>query len=292
MSDILTQIVKRIDDMPKVSDAPLRLLRAISGEEFGAREIVQIVESDITLTAKCLRIVNSAAYSLPRKISSIQQAVVLLGAQIIVNIALAEAFKSVFNAPLKGYISDPEEFWKHSTRCALGAKIIARELRRDVHPDLAYTAGLLHDIGKAIISEFLEEYQQDLMVEMNQTEDKDFLAIEQKLLGTDHTRVGAKMAEKWKFPEVLIQSIRYHHHLGEAKKEHLPLVAIVHVADLLAMMSGHGTGMDSLAYAIDPRATALLNITEERLPKIIFEIDVEYLSIQNRLNNMGGNKNE
>lgn len=285
MKNIEEQITQQVNNMPKVSEAPYRLLRAMSDENYQTDDIIKIVESDVTLTTQCLKVVNSAAFGLRNKISSIKQAVVLLGGSTIVSIALSQTFSSLFSSPLQGYISEKEEFWSHSNRCALGAKILAKKLVHTVNADLAYTAGLLHDLGKAIISDYLEKFHDDLLQELKIDHHTEFLKMEQRYLGTDHTIVGEKIARKWQFPDPLVFSIRYHHEVEKAPREYQTLVSMIHVSDIMAMMSGMGTGVDSLVYSLDPIALKLLNIQDEtQVENILMEIDMEYLSIQKRLN--------
>ncbi len=196
MKNILTEITGRIDEMPRVSNTPYQLMKIVSRENFEIRELISVVESDVSLTAQCLRIINSAAYNLSRQINSIKQAVVLLGSRSLVDIAMSLAFKDIFTTSMNGYLAEKENFWEHSVRSALAARVLAKRLHHPVNPDLAYTAGLLHDIGKAVISEFLEKHHQELSEKVGGKFMGDFLNIEQDILETDHTIVGEAMARK------------------------------------------------------------------------------------------------
>lgn len=289
---LLEEIIRRIEEMPKVSDAPYRLLQTTAKNNYSMNEIVKIVETDVSLTAQCLKVVNSAAFSLPREISSLQRAVVLLGTQTIIKIALSLAFKNVFTTSMKGYKAEKTDFWDHSFRTAIASRILASENVKSIPPDMAYTAGLLHNIGKAIISEFLERFETDLLNKFSSTQVDNFLVIENEFLGTDHTKVGEAMAKKWKFPESLQQVIRYHHDPMQAKEEFRALCAVVHVADLLAMMSGAGTGFDGLAYGIDEEVKKWVPLERETIPKLIFNIDLEYLATKKKFNIFSGDNHE
>ena len=292
MNDILPQITKRIEDMPKVSDTPYRLLRAVSNKDFNVQDVIEIVETDVSLTTRCLKIVNSAAYGLRQQVSSIKQAVILLGSEALVNIALAQAFRNIFTTSMKGYSADKFDFWKHSVRTAIAAKVIAQEKFATVPPDLVYTAGLMHDVGKAIISEFLEKYHSDLILKLEDKKNYGFLEIERDLLGTDHTLVGEAMAQKWRFPEALQYAIRYHHDPNKCKPEFQLLAGIIHVGDLLAMMGGTGTGIDSLHYTLDKIFEKKLELSKEDLDRMVFEIDLKFIKIQNKMNRVIGEPND
>lgn len=284
MNDILSQITSRVEEMPRVSETPYRLLKVLAQKDYSIDEVIQIVEADVSLTAQCLKMVNSAAYALLRQVNSIKQAVVLLGSQTLVRIALAHAFKSIFMTSMKGYSANPHDFWEHSVRTAIMARVISQKTKLKIPPDFAYTAGLLHDIGKAIISEFFDKYYSELVEEMDRKESGDFLEIEHSILGTDHTLVGEAMARKWGLSDDLQAVIRYHHHLSECPKEYSALTGLVHVADILTMMSGSGTGVDTLAYSLDKSFAENISLDRKMISELVFEADMEYLKIKNRLN--------
>ncbi len=290
MNDILEQITRKIDEMPRVSEAPYRLLKVVSKQDYAIGEVLDIVETDISLTTQCLQMVNSAAFSLPNKVSSIRQAIVLLGSNAIVQIALAQVFKSIFATSMRGYNAQPNDFWEHSIRTALASRIIAQNHLKGIPPDMAYTAGLLHDIGKAIISEFLERSNEELTGKLRDSEMSDFLDIERELLGTDHTQVGEAMARKWKFPEALVAVNRHHHHIVNCPEEFIVLTGVVHIADLLSMMGGNGTGLDSLAYGIDHHVKNYIKFDRTILAEVMLEIDMEFINIKNKFNIFSGDE--
>ena len=288
MKDFLQQITERISEMPRVSDTPYKLLRATANEKYQINDVVSIVESDVSLTSQCLQMVNSAAFGISKQISSIQRAVILLGSSTITKIAMGLAFKNVFTSPMDGYGADKYDFWEHSMRTALAARIIAKELKLSVPEDLAYTAGLLHDIGKAIISEYLGKYEGNISAKFDEIPGEDFLAIETDILGTDHTLVGEAMAKKWQFPEALIQVIRYHHHPCLEKGMECDLVATIHIADIMAMLGGKGTGVDTLAYSIDPNISKKYNMDRNFILKLMFEVDMDFINTKNKYNIFAG----
>ncbi|MFZ0389700.1 MAG: HDOD domain-containing protein [Calditrichia bacterium] len=282
MNDQLREITRRVENMPVVSETPYRLLQLVERDDYAIAEIIKIVETDVSLTTRCLTVVNSAAFGLPRTINSIRQAVVFLGSRMLVKLAMTQAFKSFFQISMVGYGAKPGEFWEHSVRTAVGARLVAQELIPDVAPDLAYTAGLLHDMGKAVISEFLEKHQQHLLTEMQRQESGDFLEIERRVLGTDHTRVGEAMAEKWRLPESLQMVIRYHHHPSLVSNGFGGLIQAAHLADLLAMIGGAGTGLDTLAYQFDEKLKQKLKLDRQILADLVYKSDMEFLTLRKK----------
>ena len=289
MSDLYKQILERVDHMPQVSTSSMNLLQALSRQDFQVQQIIDIVESDISLTTRCLQVVNSAAYGLRNTVETIKQAVIFLGSQTLVSIALAQSFAGTFSTSLKGYGIEGLALWNHSIRTALASRVITKSLVRDISPDLAYTAGLMHDMGKAVITEFLEKHQQDLFNKLVEIKPgKDFLKLENELLGTDHAHVGLAMAKRWNFPMPLIQAIAWHHTVENARPEFRALVGVVHLADLIAMMGGGGTGVDTLAYHLDPFVEREFSLDRKALQQLIYKIDMEFLAVKDKLNSLIG----
>ncbi len=273
---IVNEVLAKVKSLPPLSESAAHLLRLSGRDTIAATEIVKILEKDPMLTAHLLRIANSAAYRRAQPINSIQMAVTILGNLTVFGMALGYCMAGVFDQPLAGYDSPAGAFWKNCLCGALAARQIAGETRGQVSPDVAYTAGLLRDIGKVVLSKFLEGHLDEVMSTMIREPGQDFLAAESKRLGTNHAVVGVAVARQWRLPEGIVEVIAYQHAPSQARPEHRPLVYVVHMAAMISMMIGANAGADALSYHMDPACEQFLALSEARTDKLVLQITTEY----------------
>lgn len=283
MIDLMEKIVDRIDHIPRIKSVPQKILMVLSDDQYSIQEVSRIVETDMALTTCCLKTVNSASFGFKHKVDSIHRALSLLGQKKLVDIIMKEAFKDVFMVSMSGYGANADDFWNYSFRTAISSRIIASKFLPDIQPNLAYTAGLVHDIGKIVISQFLETAEPNLGSLLTNRETQDFLETEESILGTNHVLVGEKMAEIWQLPDSLKSVIRYHHAAAQAPSEYRELTAVVNAGLTTTILMGMGTGVDSFTYRIDPYVEELLKLDKKSLFKLIWQIDQEYLDIISKL---------
>ena len=157
----------------------------------------------------------------------------------------------------------------------------------DISPELAFTAGLLHDIGKSLISDYLQGSVTDAIEMITTEEGLDYLDAEEKLVGFDHTRAGYELAKAWQLPDELAEVIRYHHEPAKAKEEYRALVYAVHLGDNIAMMGGFGTGSDSMRYKLDQQYTDYIKIGPKTLATIMLNVDIEFEKLESSFMNRG-----
>ncbi|MFC1855598.1 HDOD domain-containing protein, partial [Thermodesulfobacteriota bacterium] len=224
--------------------------------------------------ANILRLCNSSYYSLSREIASLNDAVVLLGNQTLFNLILTSFSSNKLGKSVKGYGLEKGGLWEHSISCAILAREIAHKVGfKDIQ--LAYSTGLMHDTGKLILDKFLHENAAKVM-EISNKEDVDFTKIEEDLLGVNHATVGGLLAEEWKFPQAIVDGIKFHHTPLDAT-ENRELVNIIHVADSLSVTFGFGGGVDGLSYRFYDSALDELSLDkdqfEDYLSTLIDELD-------------------
>ena len=229
-------------ETPLLSASAALLIQVVGNPDHSLSDIVRIVERDAVLTAHVLRIVNSAAYSLLQPINSIARAVSYLGDGVVIGIAMGYGSSKIMNSTLKGYNAGPGELWRHSLRTAIASREIIKYGDFTSGAGLAFTGGLLHDIGKALISEFLKGTSSEILNKMEKGHAEDYLEVEREITGSDHTIVGSELARRWKLPDPLVEVIRHHHFPQHADASFRPLVYGVHLGDIIAMMGGSGTG--------------------------------------------------
>ncbi len=262
----LEQIIRDVQDLPALPQVVEQVIRVTEDPDSTVNELNDIICQDQVLTARILRLANSAYYGFPRRISTVVEAIVILGFNTIRNLALAASVYDLLNREVPGYQLGKGELWSHSIACAMAVRLLARQVRFP-SPDQAFVAGLLHDIGKIVLS----VYMQDAYLEIiNAVKEKriPFSEAEKDVLGFTHAEVGAKVAEKWNLPVPLVEAIAFHHEPTKTG-ENARLTALVHIADAVCMMMGIGLGGDGLCYPVFSEALSLLGVQQGIIEELI-----------------------
>jgi putative nucleotidyltransferase with HDIG domain len=277
-----------IKSVPMLSTSASRLLQLTSDPDHDMMEIVNLVKTDANLTARVLKVVNSAAFGLLNEITSVDRAISYLGERVIVSIAIGDCAGKLFDKELAGYEAEGGALWKHDLRTAIAAREVIIQSAAKISADLAFTAGLLHDIGKSLISDYLQGTAPEAIKLISSHDSHDYLSAEEKIIGIDHTEAGFELAQAWQLPEELAEVILYHHQPANASEEFRPLVYAVHLGDNIAMMGGFGTGSDSMQYRLDPNYTNYLNLSSKTLDNIMLTVDIEFEKLEESLSSMRG----
>ena len=281
------ELQKIVKSVPMLSPSASQLLQITSQADHDLIDVINLVRNDANLTARLLKIVNSAAFGLVSTVTSIDRAISYLGERIIVGIAIGDCAGKLFEKELSGYESAGGDLWKHDLRAAIAAREVVTQSGVDISPELAFTAGLLHDIGKSLISDYLQGSVTDAIEMITTEEGLDYLDAEEKLVGFDHTRAGYELAKAWQLPDELAEVIRYHHEPAKAKEEYRALVYAVHLGDNIAMMGGFGTGSDSMRYKLDQQYTDYIKIGPKTLATIMLNVDIEFEKLESSFMNRG-----
>ena len=285
--DELQNIVKSV---PLLSASASQLLQLTSKPDHDMSDIVNLVKTDANLTARVLKVVNSAAFGLINHITSIDRAISYLGERIIISIALGDCAGKLFEKELAGYEAAAGDLWKHDLRTAIAAREVVVQSESDISPDLAFTAGLLHDIGKALISDYLKDTAPEALAMVSSQDNADYLDAEEKMVGFDHTEAGFELAKIWHLPDELAEVIHYHHKPADATEKYQALVYAVHLGDNIAMMGGFGTGADSMQYRLDPNYTDFFKLGPKTLANIMLTVDIEFEKLGHSLDSSGDTK--
>lgn len=281
----IQEIIKSI---PMLSVSASRLLQLTSKPDHELTEVVSLVKTDANLTARVLKVVNSAAFGLLSEITSIDRAIAYLGERVIVSIAIGDCAGKLFEKELIGYEAAGGDLWKHDLRAAIAAREVVAQSKAAINPDLAFTAGLLHDIGKSLISDYLQGTAPEAIKLISSQDSQDYLEAEEKMIGIDHTEAGFELAKAWQLPEELAEVIRYHHQPAKASEAFRPLVYAVHLGDNIAMLGGYGTGADSMQYHLDTKYAEYLTLSPKTLDNVMLTVDMEFEKLEESLNSMGG----
>jgi HD-like signal output (HDOD) protein/signal transduction histidine kinase len=218
--------------LPSLPHILLKLIEVCNKEETKITEISQIISKDSSLSARVMVMVNSVYYNLPNKVTSIGQALVLLGTDTIKNIAISASIKNVFKGAKDKLGFDLKAFWWHSLMCAILSKSIAVKIAYN-SPDEAFLAGLLHDIGKLVLwINFTDEYKQIIDSSNKQT---DLLLAGEIQLGASHPEVGSWLIKQWKLQSFISDAVLYHHEPLPRILNAIPLIKIVYVANIMSI---------------------------------------------------------
>ena len=281
------EIIAAVKKVPLIPTSGARLLQVANQTDHSLADIIAIIKCDAALTGYILKIINSPAMSRGREIASLDRAVSLVGEDMILSIVLSDAAAQLFQADLAGYAANQGDLWRHDLRSAIAAKKIAPYAKQPVNPDTAFTGGLLHDLGKAIISHFLKGKIDAMVAAVDRGDFTDYSGAEQKAVGLNHSEIGYELAKHWQLPEPLPSVIRYHHHPLEGAEALRPLLFVVHLADIISMMTGSGTGADTMRHQIDPAYTDYVDLSRDDIARIIFEVDNEFNTIMSSLSGEG-----
>lgn len=273
----LEQLASSLEDLPSLPAVVMELLNSIDQEDVDIAVLAKKVSHDQALTAKTLRLANSSAFALQTKVTTIQQAITYLGFQTTRNLITSAAITGCFaENKCRGF--DHKSFWRHSIATAACARILARHLR--LNQDVAFTAGLLHDIGRLVlVSGFAAQYEE--VLDYRAREDCSVLDAERAVLGTDHQRAGAALAAHWNFSDTVTLPISLHHE-PETKGAGF-LTAIVHVADAMVHALDVGGEKDEMVPAVSPVAWAALALNEETCLHVFRETELQFTEISELL---------
>ena len=232
MSDTYySRIEKNIDSFPSLPSTVAEVMNVVNHPESSAKELTQAILPDQSMCVAILKIANSVLYGRPKKVSSLETAITILGFDEIQNIVLSRSVLNSFGTVFKRNDQTIRDFWDHSFTCALAAKVIAEHFSIS-SPGRFFIGGLIHDIGKlAMLLTFPEEYPADHWLVGFSSHDK--LDEERQLFSISHEEVGSRLLAKWDFPEALVNALQYHHNPGQCDK-HQGFPLIIQLADALA----------------------------------------------------------
>jgi len=274
------EIEKQINEMPMLSEVANKLLLLTADPDHSLRDVEKIVETDVYLASRIMMIANSAMYARGKEITSVQRAIMHLGEALIIGVAIGASTGDTLTKSMNGYDGPEGSLWAHCLQSGIAAREVARLTLGKVDPDQAYTAGLLLDIGMALLSDHIGDKISDMVEEVDSGQASDYLEAERNSTQTDHSVIGAELSSRWNLPESLRVAILYHHRPSEAPKELRPLVYVVHVADLVARMSGFGVGAESLSYKMDEGYKEYIPFERKNLEAIMLTVMEEFSKIE------------
>lgn len=253
---ISQQYLNSIRNLPSIPIVMFEVTKLLDNPMTSTYELGKIISRDQGLTAKILAVANSPLYGLPRKVSTIDFAIVILGFDQIKNIVIALSMIEAFNGKDKDDWKR-KKFWAHSLTTAVAAKRISEDLGI-AKPTEAFTGGLLHDLGISVIQRYFNnEFKK--IIKLVETKEISYLEAESKVLGMTHQEVGKFLAEKWNLPDSLSETIAFHH-TPSYSENYKSLVSIIHLADYMTHKLQIGTFAWDETNHLDENVISILNL--------------------------------
>jgi putative nucleotidyltransferase with HDIG domain len=248
---------------------------ALQSPQCSLGSIGDAIQKDPDLTARLLRLANSPFFGFANRLSTVAEAVSLLGIQQIQDMIVASSVLEQFKG-VPDNLVNKESFWRHSLAVGITARLLAME-RRLPKPDKFFVAGLLHDVGRLVLFSQAGDWAQQVFV-CYQGERILLREAEKKILGYDHQQIAAELLQSWSYPAALVQAVAYHHAPNNslAKMD----AAVVHVADHLVNAMGIGSSGEQYIPPLDDKAWALLGLGTETLGRLVEAVDVQILAVE------------
>ena len=262
------RILKSVKELPPMPQVVQKARKVMANPNSSFKDLAIIFVTDQAIATRVLKMANSAFYGLSQKVSSIQQASVILGHKTLAELVTVASTSDLMGKDLKGYGLGAGALWEHSLAVAFGSRLIAKKKIPDASDD-AFAAGLIHDAGKLVLDKYVTE-KKEAFENFMANEHESFLAAEKEILGFDHAEIASEVCKTWNVPDQVADGIRYHHRPSEANGA--KLADILHVADGIAMMSGLGTGVDALSYEIDDRAITSLDLQSNEIGTLMDQV--------------------
>ncbi|MFP4686588.1 MAG: HDOD domain-containing protein [bacterium] len=265
----LKKLVDQIQDLPALPSVVPRLLTMVESSDTTAADLNAVITQDPALTAKVLKLVNSAFYGFSRRITTVTEAVVILGFNAIKSLALSASVFEVF----KGAGTDDFDrhgIWEHSVGTGLAAETTARWIRYP-NPETAMVAGILHNIGKIVLDIYFHQ-ELEKILEYVRKKECTMLEAEEEIVGVSHPQIGGWLAQKWNLPSSISNAIIYYRSPLQAPDDDR-LVYLVHVGDVLARTKNIGWTGDKQPPVFQQRVWDRLELQEDDIKVLLDQLE-------------------
>lgn len=272
--------LNKIKELPTLPVIAMEVNRMLDDYNTSIEGLSKVIEKDQAITSKLLRLVNSSFFGVRSKVSTASDAVVLLGFDAVRNIVVSISIVKSLSGNLKKSGIKITEFWQHSINVGMTSKHLS-EMTKKEEPEACFTAGLLHDIGKIVMSQHFPTLFEEI-VESSIKEKTSFRAAEKKVTQVGHDKMGGFLSEKWKLPVNLVDAVKFHHTVSP-RSSNINIVKIVHTANIIA-----NTIPLKSEFADEDAAKKILsgmdkNTAREFLPQIK-EVSYWYLKLKAHIN--------
>ena len=260
----LKSIMTQVKSFPGMPATAARLMPLFQNPDSSASEIEDILRYDPGLTANILKLTNSAYFGLPSQVSSVRQAILLMGRKRLLQLVMTMCMSAIMKKPIPGYELPRGELWRHSVAVSVAADLLIASLNiNDV--DEVFTAALLHDIGKMVLGSYVLE---DLAkIKEMVSKGISFEVAEYVVLGTNHAAIGARILQSWSLPQELVNAVRWHHDPDSCESRCM-LSDVVHVANIMSCCIGYGKGCNGQAAEPSFEVIERLGLTQNHIDQL------------------------
>jgi signal transduction histidine kinase/HD-like signal output (HDOD) protein len=262
-------VLAQLDRLPTLPAVALRALELTTADDSSAADLVKLLRADPSLTAKVLSIAGSAAVGARDAVTTLERAVPLLGFRTVRNVVLAGAVLDCLGGLSRRDADGPfdrAEFWKHALACACAAKRLASARREPaVAPEDAFVAGLLHDLGKIALQALFPKSYARIVAQTDPT-GGDITDGERSVLGVDHTVAGRRLAERWRLPTPIVETIWLHHLVAESLPRTVrqpALISMVQLADTISREQRIGFSGNAVFFEDSTQLARRIGFSEE-----------------------------
>jgi len=264
------KVIAEAENLPSLPDIVSKVLEQIDNPNSNPKDFQEIICKDPVLTAKVLKMSNSAYYGYSREIATISEAIIILGLDTLKSLVIAASAYASLSREAEGYGLQRGALWRHSLATAAGARSIAKQIGyKEI--EKFFVAGLLHDIGKILLNRYIGKFI-DKINTLTKMRDISFDIAEREVMGFNHCDVGAELSNYWKLPDLFYDIAKYHHTPSACTTKNRSLVEIVHIADILSYSLRIGIGKDGAYYKPSEKIFEKYNIDKKTRDKFITKI--------------------
>ncbi len=270
-SRLLLMQVNEVASLPMIF---MRIDEAVNRPASSMRDIAAIISEDMGLSARMLRLANSAFYGYPRQIDTIAEALTIIGIREMRDLTLATNIMGIFkNVPEQ--LITMTSFWQHNVACGVAARVLATH-RRESNVEKFFVGGVLHDIGRLMLCQHAPEEMTSILIH-GEIADEELVKVEKKILGIDHAALGGALMDRWDLPDSLQEMVEYHHRPTAAGR--FPeSAAIIHLADLITHVMQLGASGNNFIPKLDETAWEILKFTPNVFPLVFDQVKAQYAS--------------
>jgi putative nucleotidyltransferase with HDIG domain len=257
-------LIQKVKNFPPVSQAALKMISLLDKASVDNDDIVQVLKYDNVLTAKLLKACNTPSFGLSEPVASVDQAVLILGHEQIHHVVMTLAFGSVMTSASRAYTMEVNELWQHSVVSATAVEIALENVPQlDGNPSVAFTASLLHDVGKLVFGQALEANELSEIRDLAERKQISGSDAEKEILGVDHGETGAALLQSWRLPESIVEAVANHHR--PVLKPEPRLSTLVHIANSIAHHANPPPGQNPHDLRLCDKVVAEFGIDEKKM---------------------------